>query len=85
MATGKGLVCCQQTAVLYTASGQNDHHRACSTLSAPKSRMTHQSHAPMPFVIAGHTFDAGQETIPFILIKPNKSFSQHGMELGFAL
>lgn len=84
MATGKGLVGCQPRAVLYT-SDQNDNHRVWSTLSAPKSRVTHQSQAPMPIFIASHTLNAGQEVIPFILIRPNKSYPQHGMELGFVL
>jgi hypothetical protein len=46
--------------------------------------MTYQSQAPMPFFIASHIFYTGQEAIPFILIKPNKSYPQHRMELDFA-
>lgn len=54
-------------------------------LAPPRSQMTNQSRAPMPFFIASHMFNTGREAIPFILIKPKKSHPRYGMQLGFAL
>ena len=85
MATEKGLIYCQQRAVRYTAVRVTTTRYGLHTaLSPPRSQMTYQSQAPMPFFIASHIFYTGQEAIPFILIKPNKSYPQHRMELDFA-
>lgn len=86
MATGKELVYCQQSAVVYTAVGMaKTRYGPHIVLSPPRSQVTHQSQAPSPFFIADHTVYTRREAIPFISIKPNKSSPQYRVELGFAL
>lgn len=87
MATEKGLVYRQTAESSPVLSGQNDSHKVRSAYSPIASQKPSDPSDPSSYILLHRQPHILHWTgsNPFVLIKPNKSYPQRGMELGFAL